>query len=163
MKKNLKKMLVCLVMMTLIPIRVFAAEAVDEPEIIEMTEEEAEYYLELYRSETGVMPCSDFSDTELGIFQSDGKLMVVYSTSCSKLASEIGTKQILLEVKDGLFWSALAAKTKEYTTNDYIHTGGFYYTKPVSGSNYRVSGVHFAVVDGKEITRYASTGSFTYN
>lgn len=163
MKKSLKKLLVCLLVVAMFPIRAFAAEEEAELEIVEMTEAEAEFYWNLYRTEAGISPLSDFSDTDLGIFQSDGKLMVLYSTSCSELASEIGTKQIILEVKDGLFWSAVATKEKAYTTNAYTHTGGFYYTKPVSGSNYRVSGIHYAVIDGKEITSYANTGSFTYN
>lgn len=162
MKKYLKNVAIILMMAALFPVRASAAETSDIPEIIYMTEEEAEYYAELYLSDDGIVPYSSFTEVALTIQKEEDRILVLYSTSVYKAASEVGIKKVMLEEKNGLTWSALVKYDKEYRKNAYTYVGGFYFTAPTSGSTYRASGIHFAVLDGEEITRYASTGGYKY-
>ncbi len=88
--------------------------------------------------------------------------MVVCATNTSEIASELGTKQLILDVKNGIFWIPVATLEKASRTNARSHSGGFYYKNPASGSTYRATGIHFAIINGKEYTAYAESGMITY-
>ncbi len=161
MKKWSQNLIVLLAVISLLPMRVFAKS--DTPDIVFMTEEEAQYYAELYFSDDASLHSTGaLSNTDLGIFESDGRIMVIYSTSASGEPSELGIKQIMLEEKDGFRWNVLAKYDKMSTTDSNIYTGGFYFLAPVSGRTYKASGIHFAVIDGREYTKYANTGGFIF-
>lgn len=159
MKRWTKIVIVLFCIISLMPMQVFAMET--EPDIVFMTEEEAEYYASIYFPKK---PASngELSITELSIFESDGRLMVLYSTSASGSPSEVGIKQIMLEEKSGTLWEIVAKNDKQSKKDANTYTGGFYFNSPVSGYSYRASGIHFAVIDGKEITKYANTGGFIF-
>lgn len=161
MKKWTQRIIVLLVIISLLPMQVFAKS--ETPDIVFMTEEEAQYYANLcFPSETSLNSEGTLANTNLGIFESEGRILVIYSTSASGDPSELGIKQIMLEEKDGLSWNVLAKYDKMSTTDSNIYTGGFYFLAPVSGKTYKASGIHFAVIDGREITKYANTGGFIF-
>ena len=161
MKKWTQRIIVLLVIISLLPMQVFAKS--ETPDIVFMTEEEAQYYANLYfPSETSLNSEGTLANTNLGIFESEGRILVIYSTSASGDPSELGIKQIMLEEKDGLSWNVLAKYDKMSTTDSNIYTGGFYFFAPVTGKTYKACGIHFAVIDGREITKYANTGGFIF-
>ena len=103
-----------------------------------------------------------FTNVNLHVLKDDGQLMVVCATNTSEIASELGTKQLILDVKNGIFWIPVATLEKASRTNARSHSGGFYYKNPASGSTYRATGIHFAIINGKEYTAYAESGTITY-
>lgn len=161
-KKCLKGITVLLFVFMLLPLRTWAAEVPENADIVEMTPEEAEYYLELY-GDGSIQPRSSvFFDLTLGVLKDDTRLMVVYSTNTMETASELGTKEIMLEVKSGIFWVPVATLAKACRSNACLHSGGFYYNDPVKGSTYRATAIHYAIIGGKEYTSYASTNGTTF-
>ena len=99
------------------------------------------------------------------VVQSDDKVIVDAQSSLDTLMTanyEIGTKNIILEVKSGLIWIPIKIAEKDYRTNASNFTGGFYYNNPTSGSTYRVSGIHYAIINGKEYTVLVDSGSLTF-
>ncbi len=161
-KKCLKEVTVLLLVFMLLPLKVWAAEAPEEANIVEMTPEEAEYYLKIYGVGAIQPRSSVFFDLTLGVLKDDTRLMVVYSTNITETASEVGTKEIMLEVKSGIFWVPVAKLDKACRSNARSHSGGFYYNDPVEGSKYRATAIHYAIIDGKEYTSYASTNGTTF-
>lgn len=162
MKKRMKMALTILLIFCMLPMQAIAAEQKDDPLIEIMDDEEAAFYLDQYFPDDEISLYSTFSDTELGIVESGSKIMVICSTSVSEIASEIGTKSILLEEKNGLTWKAVGKVDKLSKENARTHTGGFYYTAPVRGKEYRVTGIHYAIINGKEYTKLASVDGFVY-
>lgn len=161
-KKYLKRITALLLVFMLLPLKVWAAKAPEDADIVEMTSEEAEYYLKLYDM-GGIAPRSSvFYNLTLGVLKEDERLMVVYSTNTRETASELGTKEIILEVKSGIFWLPVATLEKSCYSNSRMHSGGFYYNNPVKGSTYRAAAIHYAIIDGKEYTSYASTNGTTF-
>lgn len=161
-KKCLKRITVLLMVIMLLPLNVWAAGTSEEADITEMTPEEAEYYIQLSGAGT-IQPRSGvFFDLTLGVLKEDDRLMVVYSTNTRETASELGTKEIMLEVKSGIFWIPVASLEKACRSNARMHSGGFYYNNPVKGSTYRATAIHYAIIDGKEYTSYASTNGTTF-
>ena len=159
MKKRIKFIVVLFLGVSLMPLNVAAAG--EAPDIVFMSEEEVAYYTEKFFAQEAV-PYSDFSNTELGIFESDGKLMVLYRTNAPGNTSEIGIKQLMVQEKGGLLWKVVVTVDKLSKEDSNTFMGGFYFTSPVSGCTYKASGIHFAIVDGKEITKYASTAGFVF-
>lgn len=161
-KKYLKGITVLLFVFMLLPLKAWAAEVPENADIVEMAPEEAEYYLELY-GDGSIRPRSSvFFDLTLGVLKDDTRLMVVYSTNTMETASELGTKEIMLEVKSGIFWVPVATLAKACRSNACLHSGGFYYNDPVKGSTYRATAIHYAIIGGKEYTSYASTNGTTF-
>lgn len=105
---------------------------------------------------------SVFADLTLGVLKDDTRLMVVYSTNTREMASELGTKEIILEVKSGIFWVPVATLEKASRSDARMHSGGFYYNDPVKGSTYRAAAIHYAIINGKEYTSYARTNGTTF-
>ena len=159
MKKRIKIFVVLLLAVSLMPLHVAAAE--EAPDIVFMSEEEVAYYTEKFFAQEAV-PYSDFSNTELGIFESDGKLMVLYRTNAPGDTGGIEIEQLMVQEKGGLLWKVVVTVDKLSKEDSNTFMGGFYFTSPVSGCTYKASGIHFAIVDGKEITKYASTAGFVF-
>ena len=163
MKKKLSKGITALMLVfLLLPLKVHASGPAEEPEIAGMTEEEAAYYLRLCETGAGSLMRGIFTNVNLHVLKDDGQLMVVCATNTSEIASELGTKQLILDVKNGIFWIPVATLEKASRTNARSHSGGCYYKNPASGSTYRATGIHFAIINGKEYTAYAESGMITY-
>ncbi len=160
--KYLKRVMVIILVCALMPIKVWAAESTESPEIVRMTEEEAENYWEIYYPDDGIAMYGTFTDAGMGLQKSGSRLLILYTVSTGEIASEIGTKNIILEVKSGLIWIPIKIAEKDYRTNASNFTGGFYYNNPTSGSTYRVSGIHYAIINGKEYTVLVDSGSLTF-
>ena len=160
--KYFKKVMVIILVCMLVPIKVWAAESVENPEIVKMNDEEAEEYLEMYYPDDGAALYGKFRDGIIGVQKSGSKLLILYTVSTGETVSELGVKNIILEVKNGLIWIPIKIAEKDYRTNASNFTGGFYYNNPTSGSTYRASGILYAIVNGKEYTTLADSGSFTF-
>lgn len=161
-KRYLKGITALLLVFMLLPLKAWAAEAPEDADVVEMTPEEAEYYLGLYDMGSIEPRSSVFYNLTLGVLKEDEQLMVVYSTNTRETASELGTKEIILEVKSGIFWLPVATLEKSCYTNSRMHSGGFYYKNPTKGSTYRATAIHYAIIGGKEYTSYASTNGTTF-
>ena len=160
--KYLKRIMVIILVCALVPLKAWAADLAEDPEIVKMTEEEAEKYWEIYYPDDGSVMYGTFRDAGMGLQKSGSKLLILYTVSTGETASEIGTKAIILEVKSGLIWVPIKILEKDYRTNASNFTGGFYYNNPTSGSTYRASGIHYAIINGKEYTLLVDSGSFTF-
>lgn len=167
-----KLLMVCILAMIIIgtPLQVFASDGVNEGASVEenqmiiqeMSLEEAErWYNELIKEDM-IEPRSDLGTCELGISSSDGKLVVIYSTSCRGIASRIGVKNITLQQKKGLLWDDIVVRSA-YEENTDAYFGGFYLTNPGVGNTFRVHGVHYAVKDGSELSIYNETDTYKFN
>lgn len=141
---------------------VVAAKAVEERSVIEMlSSEQAEtLYKQLYGDINHNLR-SDLGTCDIGLSNSNGKLLVVYSTSCRGSVSKIGVRNFTLQQKEGLFWNNITIKN-EYAEDTDAFFGGFYVTNPVVGRNYRANCTHYAVINGKEISMYAETEEYTF-
>lgn len=160
--KYLKRIMAIILVCALVPLKAWAADPAEDPEIVKMTEEEAEKYWEIYYPDDGSAMYGTFRDAGMGLQKSGSKLLILYTVSTGETASEIGTKDIILEVKSGLIWVPIKILEKDYRTNASNFTGGFYYNNPTSGSTYRASGIHYAIINGKEYTLLIDSGSFTF-
>lgn len=109
--------MVILLVCALVPIKVWAAESTENPEIVRMTEEEAEKYWEIYYPDDDIAMYGTFTDAGMGLQKSGSKLLILYTVSTNEIASEIGTKDIILEVKSGLIWVPIKIAEKDCRTN----------------------------------------------
>ncbi|MDE7479331.1 MAG: hypothetical protein K2M91_15585 [Lachnospiraceae bacterium] len=166
-----KKRIMCLiyaVILLVAPMKVSAYELSqttnnmqeEETDIKILTSAEAErLYYEL-TSNDGIQLYSDLGLCEICISKSDGRLLVVYSTSCRGVASKIGVRNMTLQQKKGLKWKDLVIRS-EYSENTDAYFGGFIVEKPEVGEKYRVKGTHYVVKDSVETSRYAETDTYT--
>ncbi len=160
--KYLKKIMAIILVCALVPLNVWAADPVGNPEIVKMTEEEAEKYWKSYYPDDGSAMYGTFRDGIIGVQKNGSSLLVLYTVSTGEVVSELGVKNIILEVKSGLIWVPIKIAEKDCRTNASNFTGGFYYNNPTSGSVYRASGILYAIINGKEYTTLADSGSFTF-
>lgn len=171
--RRLKKWITCICAITLLslPLNVFASETTEnevnvageeEPVIEVMTPEEAEYYYKQLADNNRIMPRSDLGICDVGLSNSDGKLLVVYSTSCRGIASKIGVKNFTLQQKNGLTWKNIVIRN-EYSENTDAFFGGFFLTNPEEGKKYRAHCVHYAVKNGTELSLYTETEAYEYH
>ncbi len=162
---------VCLVLILVSPLTVFASESVhfaganqkqEEELVIEpLTAEQAEtLYKQLYGEKNKYLR-SNLGTCDIGLSNSNGKLLVVYSTSCRGTASKIGVRNFTLQQKSGLLWSNITVKN-EYSENTDAFFGGFYITNPVVGRGYRANCTHYAVVGGSEVSMYTETETYKF-
>lgn len=168
MRKNRIMCFVCVVILLIVPMKVSANELPqattniqeEETDIEILTSSEAErLYYEL-TSNDGIQLYSDLGLCEICISKSDGRLLVVYSTSCHGVASKIGVRNMTLQQKNGLKWKDLVIRS-EYSENTDAYFGGFIVEKPEVGGKYRVTGTHYVVKDSVETSRYAETDTYT--
>lgn len=168
MRKNRIMCFVCVVILLIVPMKVSANELPqatiniqeEETDIEILTSSEAErLYYEL-TSNDGIQLYSDLGLCEICISKSDGRLLVVYSTSCHGVASKIGVRNMTLQQKNGLKWKDLVIRS-EYSENTDAYFGGFIVEKPEVGGKYRVTGTHYVVKDFVETSRYAETDTYT--
>ena len=115
--------------------------------------------IEMFPDE-GIQPRSDLGTCEIVISKSDGKLLVLYSTSCRGVAEKIGVRNMTLQQKDGLNWKNLVIRS-EYSENTDAYFGGFSVGNPEVGGKYRVKGTHYVVKNSVETARYAETEVYT--
>ncbi len=168
MRKNRIMCFICAVILLVVPMRVSANElpqvAADmqeeETDIRILTSEEAEQLYHKLAFYDGIQLYSDLGTCEIIISKSDGKLLVVYSTSCHGVASKIGVRNMTLQQKNGLKWKNLVIRS-EYSENTDAYFGGFIVEKPEVGGKYRVTGTHYVVKDSVETSRYAETDTYT--
>lgn len=160
--KYLKKIMAIVLVCALLPLNVWAADPVGNPEFVKMTEEEAEKYWKSYYPDDGSAMYGTFRDAGIGLQKNGSRLLILYTVSTGVTAEELGIKNIILEVKSGLIWLPVKIAEKDCRTNASNFTGGFYYDNPTSGSTYRVSGIHYAIINGKEYTTLTDSGSFTF-
>lgn len=161
-KRCLKGIVVLLLVVMMLPVKVWAAGTTEEADVVEMTPDETKYYLELYGGGTINPRNGVFADLTLGVLKDDTRLMVVYSTNTRETASELGTKEIILEVKSGIFWVPVATLERASRSDARMHSGGFYFNNPVKGNTYRAAAIHYAIINGKEYTSYARTNGTTF-
>lgn len=168
MGKNRIMCLICAVILFVAPMKVYANELPQAAAGIQeegtdikiLTSSEAErLYHELHSSD-GIQLYSDLGLCEICISKSDGKLLVVYFTSCHGVASKIGVRNMTLQQKQGLKWKDLVIRS-EYSENTDAYFGGFIVEKPEIGGKYRVKGTHYVVKDSVETSRYAETDTYT--
>ncbi len=160
--KYLKKVMAIILVCALVPLKALAADPVGDPEIVKMTEEEAKKYWEFYYPDDGSAMYGTFRDAGIGLQKSGSKLFILYNVSTGVIVEELGIKNIILEVKSGLIWLPVKTVEKDCRTNASNFAGGFYYNNPTVGSTYRVAGIHYAIIDGKEYTTLTDSGSFTF-
>ncbi len=160
--------LVCVLVLCVAPLRVSAMETMteefyvgnEEADVEILTPQEARrLYFEMF-PDGGMQPRSDLGTCEIGISKSDGKLLVVYSTSCRGVAEKIGVRNMTLQQKDGLKWKDLVIRS-EYSENTDAYFGGFTVGNPEVGGKYRVKGTHYVVKNSVETSRYAETEIYT--
>lgn len=167
-----KSMILCIMIMVIMgnPLKVYASNGQEEvvgtaenqSVIQEMSPEEAERWYNELRKEDMIEPRSDLGTCELGISSSEGKLVVIYSTSCRGIASEIGVRNLTLEQKKGLFWDDIVVRSA-YDENTDAYFGGFYLTNPGVGNSFRVHCLHYAIKDGNELSLYTETDTYKFN
>lgn len=161
----------CAVITLSMPLTVFASdstnfvkeEKIQEEELIieHLTPQEAERLYKEFFGESNLNQRSSLGTCDIGLSNSNGKLLVVYSTACRGVASKIGVRNFTLQHKDGLFWSNITVKN-EYAENTDAFFGGFYITNPVAGRGYRANCTHYAVIGGTETSMYTATDTYTF-
>ena len=136
MKIRNKLTAICLTVILGMPMRVLAGEA----------------------AESGrAFPRASLGTCEVGISGGDGRLIVVYSTSCRGTAGRIGVRNMVLETKEGLLWKKLVIRS-EFSEDTDAYYGGFIISGLEEGKTYRVHGTHYAVQEGVETSVYSETG-----
>jgi len=168
MGKNRIMCLICAVILFVAPMKVYANELPqatagtqeEETDIRILTSVEAERLYHELHSNDGIQLYSDLELCEIIISKSEGKLLVVYSTSCHGVASKIGVRNMTLQQKQGLKWKDLVIRS-EYSENTDAYFGGFTVEKPEIGGKYRVKGTHYVVKNSVETSRYAETDTYT--
>ncbi|MDE6363820.1 MAG: hypothetical protein K2L86_06075, partial [Lachnospiraceae bacterium] len=151
---------ICVVILLMIPSPVFARELPDEQINVRiLTPAEAErLYFDLTFDET-IQPYSDLGVCDICISESNGELIVVYSTTCRGIADKIGVRNMTLQQKKGLKWKEIVLRS-EYSENTDAYFGGFILEAPEIGGKYRVKGTHYIIKDSVETSRYAETDTY---
>ena len=148
--------LICTLALLIFPAQVYAMELSDGEKVKILTAEEAErLYYELTFREV-IQPKSDLG---ICISESNGELIVVYSTTCRGIAEKIGVRNMTLQQKKGLLWKEVVLRS-EYSENTDAYFGGFILEAPEIGGKYRVKGTHYIIKDSVETSRYAETDTF---
>lgn len=97
-----------------------------------------------------------------GISGTPTGLTVSYSTGFTKTASEIGVKNVKLQVKNGLSWSTISTIDKRSNTNSPSYLGGFSVDLAQNKREYRVSITYYAIYEGQTYTLPSTTESYVY-
>ena len=96
--------LICALALLIFPAQVYAMELPDGQKVKILTAEEAErLYYELASREV-IQPKTDLGVCDICISESNGELIVVYSTTCRGIAEKIGVRNMTLQQKKGLLW-----------------------------------------------------------
>lgn len=133
-----------------------------EPEIRILDSDEAErLFKELYHQPGGITTWSNLGVCEIGISESGGDLLVVYSTGSKVIADRIGARNVTLQRKNGLFWENVVVRSG-YSENTSTYYGGFYLTNPENGRQYRAECTHYVIVNGYETSGYNETAPHTF-
>ena len=151
--------LICTLALLIFPAQVYAMELPDGEKVKILTAEEAErLYYELTFREV-IQPKSDLGVCDICISESNGELIVVYSTTCRGIAEKIGVRNMTLQQKKGLLWKEVVLRS-EYSENTDAYFGGFILEAPEIGGKYRVKGTHYIIKNSVETSRYAETDTY---
>lgn len=89
-------------------------------------------------------------------------LYIQTETGTTKMASELGVKDIKVQQKNGIFWTTIATSGGGSITNDDWFLGSCECKNAVSGEIYRIKCTHFAYIEGKYYHYDHTSDSFTY-
>lgn len=162
-------LVLCVVLVLGINVNVFAEEVeLDADEQLEYTEDESlsEIYGEADQYVDGMYNVGSGARTDLTglirLSQYQTKLQADYSTAYNYEVSKIGIKNLKLQYKSSLgIWYNIITIDDRYVTNEAVYMGRFTCNGTI-GRTYRLKGTHYAVVNGKTITRDNITGNLTF-
>ena len=77
-------------------------------------------------------------------------------------ASELGVKDIKVQIKNGIFWNTIATSGGGSVTNDHTFCGSCDCTNAVSGETYRIKCTHYAYIGGNYDHYDNTTDGFKY-
>lgn len=144
---------------------VFASEA--EGDIVEMTQEEVDEVLaqnqneeyEIVTYSTGLSIC------KLSVVSDGNYLKIAFQTSANTRASKIGVKGLKVQKQSSATWKTIYPLSGSYNfnkTNTKICRGGFKISKKAAKKKYRVTSIHYAIINGKTLTKNKTTVAITH-
>ena len=89
-------------------------------------------------------------------------LYIQTETGTTKMASELGVKDIKVQQKNGIFWTTIATSGGGSITNDDWFLGSCECKNAVSGEIYRIKCTHFAYIGGNYYHYDNTSDPFTY-
>ncbi len=93
----------------------------------------------------------------------DGTLLTMnFITEATVTASTLGVRDVHLQKKTGLFWQDVATSVGGSTTNTMKYSGTTSYANAVSGTTYRLSCEHYAIISGATYTEDNVSYPFVY-
>ena len=166
---NIRRIIVCLCMIIAVstPLTVKANNesnrlaTLKESEIYRLDPEEAKRIHLKALQDQGINPLSDLSMSTMSVTGGDNVIYVTCYTGSRKIADRIGVRNFTFQAKSGFFWETKKV-TSGYLENTDAYFDGFYMTNPKSGTQYRVSGTHYCIINGVETSGYNEADPYTY-
>lgn len=98
----------------------------------------------------------------LGIGATNNGIVVDYSTGFTKIADELGIKNLQLQVKTSSGWSSIYTIKQKNVKGESSFGGGFTKLIERTGQEYRVTVTHYAIYGGKTYTVTGTTDPLTF-